>query len=434
MRKKWLHTLWTAAFLLVVLGGCKTEEVENDGKPVVYTSFYPVYDLVEQIAGDTVTLKSFMPGDKDPHLWEPTPKDMRQLAEADLLVVNGANMERWMDQVRENLPDLEVLTLSDSVDLITYKGAAAIGDFQYMCSWEAKAQTDYRISFGHTHEDIMRITLLRKTKERDASSLIDQGKKTMEAKGTVVPQKATIDVEEGVVYALEMGHESGEITLRFPEDGEWAFLSDRVSEKLLPYQLTDAKGDILPVDVLLEGSTSGLDKITYDPHSWISVVNGKKYLNSIYELFSQKYEQHTKLYKKNKLRAVEALTDLEYEYKDKFKAYENRNFVVTHYAYAYLARDFDLTQFPLQGLVSTESPSLKTIRKAIDYSEFHGIDTIFYEEGMDSKGAKTLAEEIGGTAESLNSMEYLKTGAKEEAGFASILRSNLEKLEASFRR
>ena len=66
-----------------------------------------------------------------------------------------------------------------------------------------------------------------------------------------------------------------------------------------------------------------------------------------------------------------------------------------HYAYAYLARDFDLTQYPLQGLTSLESPSLKTIKKAIDFSEYNHISTVFYEYGQNPKQAAALAEEIG---------------------------------------
>lgn len=149
----------------------------------------------------------------------------------------------------------------------------------------------------------------------------------------------------------------------------------------------------------------------------------------------KRYSKNSKLYRKNKLKAVDALTDLEFEYKEKFKDIDNREFVVTHYAYAYLSRDFGLVQFPLQGLVSTESPSLKTIRKAIEYCQYWGINTIFYEEGMDSKEAKALAEEIGGRAEALNSMEYMKPDVQDnKIDYTSVLRSNLEKLYDSFRK
>lgn len=435
MRKKLICLFILCSLISTIITGCKVKEVKSDGKPIVYASFYPIYDLVKQVAGDTIDLRTFMSLDKDPHLWEPSPKDMKELAKADLLIVNGANLEKWLDQVRENLPNLEILVLSDAADLITYKGAAAIGDFQYMCKLLVEDGKMYKLQMGHTHQDIMRVTFINNNKVLDKKELIALGKKTMEKKGVVTPQKAEINVEEGVVYAIEMGHESGEVSMKIPEKGDWVFISDRVSEKILPYDLTDINGEKIEVETLLEGSTSGLDKITYDPHSWMSPVNAKRYLNSIFEKLLNKYEAHEKLYKKNKLKAIDKLTDLEYEYKDKFKDIKNKEFVVTHYAYSYLERDFNLVQFPLQGLVSTESPSLKTIKKAIDFCNYYGIKTIFYEEGMDSKEAKSLAEEIGGSAIPLNSMEYKKpNGENEGDNFTDILRSNLEKIYDSFRK
>lgn len=177
MRKKLISILLLCSLLTTILCGCTEKEVKNDGKPIVYASFYPINDLVKQIAGDTVELKTFMHLDKDPHLWEPTPKDMKELAKADLLIVNGANLEKWLDQVRENLPNLEIIVLSDSVDLITYKGAAAIGDFQYMCEYNFKTDKKYRIDFGHTHEDIMRVTFINNNDDLNQKKLIGKGKK-----------------------------------------------------------------------------------------------------------------------------------------------------------------------------------------------------------------------------------------------------------------
>ncbi|EGS31384.1 metal ABC transporter substrate-binding lipoprotein family protein [Peptoniphilus sp. oral taxon 375 str. F0436] len=169
MRKKgrYLVVLLALACLTACGGGEK-----KSNKPLVYTSFFPIQDMTKMIAGDTVDVESFMPVDKEPHLWEPSPKDMKKLAKADLLVVNGANMEPWLDQVKENLPKLDILKLSDSVDLISYKGAAAIGDFQYMTELDLDKQK-HEIEFGHTHENVMRVCFFK----QDGSKIEDLVKK-----------------------------------------------------------------------------------------------------------------------------------------------------------------------------------------------------------------------------------------------------------------
>lgn len=432
MLRKLLCVWALAVFAAIGCFGC-TKEANRDGGPIVYASFYPIYDLVHQVAGDTVELRMFMPPNADPHLWEPSPKEMRHLAEADVLFVNGANMERWLDAVRAALPELKVVVLSDGVELISYKGAAAVGDFQYMASFPARAGETFGIDFGHTHEDVMRVAFLRRRSGEDLLDLIARGKEAMEAKGKLIAQGETIDVEEGMCYAIEMGHESGKVSYRFDEDGEWLFLSDRISETLLPYTLVGSKGEPLGIEVLLSGSTSGFDKVTYDPHSWMGLQNAKLYLNSICDTLTDMYD-HKRTYQRNKVQAVDALTDLEIEYRAKFREVSRKEFIVTHYAYAYVAREFDLIQYPLQGLVSTQTPSLKTIRKAIDYCRAKGIRTVFYEEGMEAKGADTLAQEVGGRAEGLQSMEYVKPGAHEEpGGYTRIMRENLEKIYESLK-
>lgn len=424
--------------LVLVLSGCSstinTGEKENKGKPIVYTSFYPVYNIVSEVAGDTLDLRTFMPIGQDPHLWEPSPKNIKELSEADLLIVNGANMEKWTDQIQEALPDLKILNLAAGVNLITYKGAAALGDFQYMTSYDYKRDV-YPIEFGHTHEDGMRIAFYRDDEGLSQNELVKVGREIMEDEtGEFVNQWDTIEVEEKKVYKLEMGHEHGGINYQIPEEGKWIFYSDRISTNHLPYRLLDTNNEPLNEEVLRDSSTTGEDKITYDPHSWLSIRNAKRYLNDTEATLAGLYPQHARTYRRNTSRATKELTDLDFEYREKFKDLDFREFVVTHYAFAYTARDFDLVQYPLQGLTSTGTPSIKKIREAIDFARRNHVDTIFYEYGMEKKGADTIAQEVDGQASPLISMEYLsKELDKDGKGYTDFMRHNLENIYDALR-
>lgn len=419
--------------LILLLSACVHKSEVKSDKPLVYASFYPVYDMVKSVAGDTIEVKSFMPPEKYAHLWEPTPKDIRRLSEADLLVVNGANMERWLDSIKENLPNLKILTLSDGVDLITYKGASAIGDFQFMTEMEL-GKGKYKIEFGHTHEDLMRVAFIDNSTNLSKEELIKMGKRIMEDKGELISQNSNISVESGKVYGIEMGHESGVITYQVPKEGKWVFISDRISEPILSYELLDYNGNMVENSIMLDSSTSQYDKITYDPHSWLSIKNAKKYSNSIQDKLIELYPKNEKLYKKNKLKYVDKLTDLEVEFKEKFKDVRLREFVVTHNAYAYLAKDFDLRMFSLQGLISMEDPSLKTIKKAIEFCRHYNINTIFYEYGGEKKGAATLANEMQGKTMPLASMEFVSREQKENnENYVDLMRMNLENIYESLR-
>lgn len=95
------------AGLLLVTAGCAKSGGSNagnsggsgDGKLQVEASFYPMYEFTKNVAGDLADVHTLIPATVEPHDWEPTPKDIKSIEDADLLVYNGAGLEGWVDQV-----------------------------------------------------------------------------------------------------------------------------------------------------------------------------------------------------------------------------------------------------------------------------------------------------------------------------------------------
>lgn len=373
----------------------------------VYASFFPIADIVKNVAGDYADVHSFMPVSQDPHLWEPTPRDIQKLAEADLLVVNGANMEPWLPQVRQAVPNVPVLNLSDFVELITYKGAAALGEFQYMAATPMKAGKKYSIIFGHTHEKSMRVAFFPRPQGASESELIERGRAALSEIGDTVAQKRNISVEPDRAYSIEMGHESGEVSFTVPDDGDWVFVSDHVSEDILPYELFQGREKLSPVPVI-EGGSSATDEVSFDPHSWLSLVNAKRYANAVAEKLVELRPDDEYEIRRQKGKFVSSITTLEAEFKERFKAVSRREFVVGHNAFGYLARDFELTQHPVQGLTSTDAPSLRSLINIIRLVRELDIKVIYYEYGQEEKSAKTIADEVGGRTLPLASLEQVE--------------------------
>jgi zinc/manganese transport system substrate-binding protein len=57
-------------------------------------------DIARQIGGDRVSVVSVMnTPDQDPHLFETTPGVVRQIAAAQIVILNGANYDSWMDKL-----------------------------------------------------------------------------------------------------------------------------------------------------------------------------------------------------------------------------------------------------------------------------------------------------------------------------------------------
>jgi ABC-type Zn uptake system ZnuABC Zn-binding protein ZnuA len=59
-------------------------------------------DIAQNVAGDRLTVEALIPIGLDPHAFEPTPRDVVQISQSQVLMVNGAGFEQWLTKVMEN--------------------------------------------------------------------------------------------------------------------------------------------------------------------------------------------------------------------------------------------------------------------------------------------------------------------------------------------
>jgi ABC-type Zn uptake system ZnuABC Zn-binding protein ZnuA len=83
---------------LVVLGMAETGRAEGR-KLKVLTSFLPVYCFTVNVAGDLAEVENLLPPGADPHEFQFSPREMRKLNAADVIVINGLQLESWLDRV-----------------------------------------------------------------------------------------------------------------------------------------------------------------------------------------------------------------------------------------------------------------------------------------------------------------------------------------------
>jgi zinc/manganese transport system substrate-binding protein len=86
------------ALMLAFGAAAPAHAAEGQIAVVAAESFYG--DIARQIGGDRVAVVSVMNNpDQDPHLFETTPSIVRQLAAAQIVILNGANYDPWMDKL-----------------------------------------------------------------------------------------------------------------------------------------------------------------------------------------------------------------------------------------------------------------------------------------------------------------------------------------------
>ncbi len=92
--------------LIFSLTAC-TVEAENtaqkaDGLLQVVATTTIVGDVVSQVGGEAIDLTVLLPPGTDPHSFQPTPQDMARVADAQVIFINGAGLESFLQDLLEN--------------------------------------------------------------------------------------------------------------------------------------------------------------------------------------------------------------------------------------------------------------------------------------------------------------------------------------------
>jgi len=107
-----------AAALLFVLAACASGRNDNAaGKIPVATTISTLNSFVEGVGGDYVTVTNIVPVGASPETFQPAPQDVARVADAKVLVENGAGLETWLDRLLRDAGsrDLHVVVCSDGL-------------------------------------------------------------------------------------------------------------------------------------------------------------------------------------------------------------------------------------------------------------------------------------------------------------------------------
>lgn len=107
-----LFKLWAMCTAAVILPAAASESVS------VFVSVLPQKYFVEKVGGEHVEVGVMVGSGQNPHSYEPTPKQMAALAEAQLYVRTGVAFESvWMPRMRAVNPTMKVVDARQGIDL-----------------------------------------------------------------------------------------------------------------------------------------------------------------------------------------------------------------------------------------------------------------------------------------------------------------------------
>ncbi len=116
----------TRRLLLATIAALATFPAAAQDRLKVVTTFTVIADMAQNVAGDAADVVSITKPGAEIHGYEPTPQDIVGASDADLILWNGLNLERWFEQFLANLGDIPAATLTDGITPIAISG----GDYE----------------------------------------------------------------------------------------------------------------------------------------------------------------------------------------------------------------------------------------------------------------------------------------------------------------
>jgi ABC-type Zn uptake system ZnuABC Zn-binding protein ZnuA len=97
----------------------ETPEFDSELQVVVSTTF--IGDIVAQVAGEIPNITVLLEPGQNPHVYQPTPQDMVLVTQADVIFVNGLDLEEFLDDLLEGSDtDAELIVVSEGIQPLVF--------------------------------------------------------------------------------------------------------------------------------------------------------------------------------------------------------------------------------------------------------------------------------------------------------------------------
>ena len=327
-KKRLTYFVLGATMVATVVGiagcGSDTKQAAPAEKMKVVTTVFPVYDVAKQVGGDKVDVSLLVPPGAEPHDWDPTAKDLKEIGTAKVFLYSGAGLEPTEKILAKDvLQQAQAVELSKSLTLLP-------------------APDEDEDEHDHDHD---------KEHKDDKAQKEDKH---------------------------EHEHEHGE----------------------------------------------------FDPHVWLDPMNVAKEVDAVVEAFSKADPTNAKYYEANGKAYKEKLQALHAKYEEFGKTQHDKNLVVSHMAFGYLAKAYGFEQLGIMGVSPDAEPTPERMADIVAFIKEHNVKAIFSEELVSPKLANAIAAETGVKVYVLNPAEGLtEEQTQKNVTYLDIMEENLKTLK-----
>lgn len=194
-------------------------------------------------------------------------------------------------------------------------------------------------------------------------------------------------------------------------------------------------GDLTAKGVTTVTATEGIslqegEDEHHDPHVWLSPVLAQQQAEKILQGLIKVDPQNKSYYEANAKSLQEKLAALDQQYKSTLNTCQQKEFVTSHAAFAYLAKEYSLTMTSIAGLSPEKEPSAAELAKVATFAKENNVNYIFFETLVSPKLSETVAHEIGAKTLVLDPIEGIGDDEiSAGANYFTVMEDNLRNLQ-----
>ncbi|MCY3749115.1 MAG: zinc ABC transporter substrate-binding protein [Chloroflexi bacterium] len=382
------------------------EDADDEGLSVV-ASIYPLGYFTERIGGEQVAVTVLVKPGVEAHGFEPTASDLRTIGAADLVVMNGLELEPWLERALEALEDSDTRVVLEAADQsLAIEGLPhddhGHGEHEEGEHHEGEGEE-------HEHEE-------GEHKEGEGEEHEHEEGEHKEGEGEGHEHEEGEHKEgEGEGHEHEEGeHKEGEGEGHEHEEGEHHEEEGEEHE-----HEGDAHED--------EGHHHGEE---LDPHMWLDPVLAVVQVERIRDALINADADNADVFRENAAALISELNALHAEFSQALANCRHDHFVTSHAAYGYLAARYAVEQIPIAGLSLEAEPSPQRLAEITDQVIDLGLGYVLVEPVVAGTLEETIQRETGIELIPIHAIESV-TQAELDAhdDYFGLMRDNLASLK-----
>ncbi|WP_436953111.1 manganese ABC transporter substrate-binding lipoprotein MntC [Staphylococcus shinii] len=191
----------------------------------------------------------------------------------------------------------------------------------------------------------------------------------------------------------------------------------KVSEKVKPLYLNDTEGD----------------ESKQDPHAWLSLENGIKYVETISETLLKHDKEHNDDIKSHSKDYIAKLEELNKESHEKFNDIpkDRRAMITSEGAFKYFSKQYDITPGYIWEINTEKQGTPEQMKQAIQFVKDHDLKHLLVETSVDKKSMQSLSEETNKDIYGEVFTDSIGQEGSKGDSYYNMMKSNIETVHGS---